>query len=328
MGKKSVRQQMSEQLLKRMEESSRRVEGGQRSYFKKELPEGIKFWKCTKGDRLIDVIPYIVGPDDPNTPESEMAHVLEIEVHRNVGPGDNIDIVCLNRNYNQKCPICEHQSQLRREGVDDAILKKLNPKRRCLYNIVCYDSADDERKGVQVWEVAHWFSERHFLELAKGPRRPGRKEAAGFIAYSHPDDGKSLSFKREGEGMENTFFVGHKFVDRDYAIEDDVLDAAYVLDQLIYIPTYQEAFDLYFGEEFEEESEKEEMPPESEEEGLEEEKIEEENEEEEEEEDLEDMDLAELKAYAKKKGMKIKGMRSMDEDDLREAIEDWLDENE
>jgi len=248
--RRTKRISMKEALRKRVEEGYKRRESFRRGIFREDLPEGVKFWKCGEGEHLIDIIPYIAGPNDPFTPQGEPTHVLELRVHQSVGAGEQ-DFVCLAENWNKPCPICEHRKQLREEGADDDVWKALIPKRRVVYNIVCYDSPEEEDKGIQVWEVAWWFAERFFLELAKGPsvgrHRRGTSEL-GFIPFADPDEGMSIAFTRQGSGVRNTQFLGHRFVQRDYSIPDELLDAAWVLDELIYIPTYDEVYEAYWGE--------------------------------------------------------------------------------
>jgi len=248
--RKSIRD-MKEGLRRRVEESYKNRGSFRRGIFREDLPEGVLFWKCGEGEHLIDVVPYIAGPNDPLTKEGDPTYVLELRVHQGVGPAEGQDFVCLAENYGKPCPICEHRRQLRAEGADDEVWKALYPKRRAVYNVICYDSAEEEDKGIQVWEVAWWFAERLFVELAKGPsvgsHRRGGKEV-GFVPFADPDEGKSIAFTRQGSGARNTQYLGHRFVERDYEIPDELLEAAWVLDELIYIPTYEEVYDAYWGE--------------------------------------------------------------------------------
>jgi len=269
--RKSVRD-FKDGLRKRTEESYKARDTFRRGIFKEQLPDDIVFWSCKEGEHLIDIIPYLAGPNDPITKEGEPTYVLDIKVHQNVGPSEGVDFVCLAENFGRPCPICEHRKQLRSEGAEDELWKALYPKRRCIYNIICYDSAEEEEKGIQVWEVAWWFTERLFVELAKGPtvgrhRRGG--DDLGFIPFADPDEGRSIAFTRQGSGAQNTSYLGHRFVERDYIIEDEILEKAWVLDELIYVPTYDEVYDAYWGgESFKEaepevENEKEDEIPES-----------------------------------------------------------------
>ena len=207
--------------------------GGGISYLKKDVK--VNNWNCTDNEHLLDIIPYVAGPNDPNVKEGEPQYVLDIWVHRGVGALQQ-GYVCPQKNYKTRCPICEKQLQMRRSGeYSDEEISSLNPKRRTMYNVFCWDSKEEIRKGVQIWEVSHFFFEKHLAELSKRPK------GGGFIIFSDPDNGKSISFKKKSKGS-NMEFLGHRFEDRDDESEvtDEMLEAAVCLDELIHIPTVKE----------------------------------------------------------------------------------------
>ena len=247
-----------EGLIKRLNRSYEKKDD--RGRFKSIFKEGldIQFWQCSEGEHLIDIIPYLAGKNDPEVKEGEPTYCLDIWVHTNIGVNED-SYICLSRTYNKPCPICEYQKKLKAQGADPDTIAALNPTRRVVYNIVCYDSEKEEEKGVQVWEVAHWFMERHLVVLAKGSRR------SGVICFADPEEGKSIAFTRQGKGR-NTQFIGHRFVDRDYKIPPEILESAYTLDEIIHIPTYDEVKEAFFGAEIgAEELEEKEEPKEKEE---------------------------------------------------------------
>ncbi len=193
-------------------------------------------WIPKIGDHLLDIIPYIVGKKDPKLSEGEVAYCLEMWVHYGVGPNEGA-YACPTKNYNRPCPVCEHQKKLRMQGAPDDEIKALYPKRRCVYNIVCRDSVEEENKGVQIWEVSHFHSEKHFSELARKPK------GGGFLAFTDPDNGKMVFFNKVSK-MEVT---GHRFVERDEPVADEFLEQASTLDELIYEPTYKELWEAFYG---------------------------------------------------------------------------------
>ena len=207
--------------------------GGGISYLKPGTK--VKQWMCNDGEHLLDVIPYMAGTNDPNTREGEPQYVLDIWVHRGVGALDQ-SFVCPSKNFKQRCPICEKQLQMRKSGdfTDDEV-KALSAKRRTMYNVICWDSKEEIRKGVQIFEISHFFFEKHLAELCKRPK------GGGFVVFSDPDSGKSISFKKKSKGQ-NMEFLGHRFEDRDEDTEitDEMLADALCLDELIHIPTVKE----------------------------------------------------------------------------------------
>ena len=129
----------------------------------------------------------------------------------------------------------------REEDAHEALLKELRPSRRCIYNIVCLDTDEQEDKGIQIWEVAHFLMESKILAQAKIPKRDG----GGILIFSDADTGKSIYFDRTGVGMTNTKYDGHQFRNRE-PLPDEWLDGAYMLDDLIHIPTYEEVEQAFF----------------------------------------------------------------------------------
>ena len=252
--------QLRESLLRRTEQShnSRDSYGGFKSIFKEGLD--VTFWDCREGTHLIDILPYQAGENDPYNKPGDYTYVLDVWVHYGVGPNDD-SYICLAKTYGKPCPICEHKRELQKQGdVDEDEIKALNPKRRVIYAIICYDSEKEEDKGVQIWEVAHFFMERHLSELAKNPR------TGGFILFADPtSEGKSIQFTKRGRGAGNVEFIGHKFVDRDYDIPDEILDQVPCLDELIHIPTYEEVYEAFHCRKLDERDEEREVEEDEEE---------------------------------------------------------------
>jgi hypothetical protein len=239
-----------------------------------EMKAKVKFFKCKEDDHEIYIVPYITGDQHPRLPEGRGDFVLDIFVHRKVGINED-SIVCLNRTYKEKCPICEYQAQLKEDEDNDheAEIKELNPTRRNLFNIVCQDSPKEEKLGVQIFDVSQWLFTKPLEELAH------KKHGGGEIAYADVDEGKVISFRKKGSGATNTEYTAFEFKDRG-DIPDEILDAAVSLDQLIYKPTYEEVLEIFRPEESEDdpppkkevkkevkkekEEEEEEQPPEEE----------------------------------------------------------------
>lgn len=250
--RQGIRDQFSgDALLKRTAEAHQRMnEYGKYGRFY-TAPEGgqLKIWKCREGEHLIDIIPFIAGSNHLQVDSGKPTYVVDVWIHQKVGINEN-DYLCLTRNYREPCPICEFLAKKRMEALTDKeekVLKTKDPKRRCLYNIVCYDSARERDKGVQLWEIAHFLFEKKVLAIAREP------QGGGFIPFSSPDNGKAIYFEREGSGLENTQYLGYKFVDRqrirDYiTISNELLESAYILDELVHKPDYAEVHEaLYCG---------------------------------------------------------------------------------
>jgi hypothetical protein len=236
------RDKMQKDLMKRTEESMNRKEGDSSSkYFQPELDFILFRMTTTKDDpHLIDIIPFKVGKHFPThdnrriMQEGEFAYVLDLYVHSNIGPGKFM-FVCMAKNYGERCAVCDYIAELVKKGKEWDDYSNIAAKRRCSYNIVCYDTKKETDKGIQVLEASHRYTEKAFLEQAKSVR------GGGVTAFAHPDVGKSIKFFVANDEYKTV--SGHGFVDRDYKISDELLDKAHSLDDLIYLPTYKEVYD-------------------------------------------------------------------------------------
>lgn len=247
MGKKkktsSIRRKLQGKKLKeRVEKGRRNATGKQNSIIK---VDNIPLWRPKDGEHIVDILPYLAGSNDKDTTKGHPTYTFEYLVHRNVGPSNTM-ILCLTEMYDKPCPICEHRQKIREDGADDEVWKALFPKRRNLYNIVCFDRGEEE-KGVQVWDEASFYSEKNIMAISKKRGRGGK--SGKLVNFSDVDNGKSISFTVEPPISKDDYrsYVGFTFEDREYAIDDDHLESCHCLDQLIHIPEYEEIADLYWG---------------------------------------------------------------------------------
>ena len=214
-----------------------------KDYLDKDKTDGIKMFKMPKGDKtlVMDIIPYFAGDNDPKNAPGDPVYCLDINVHQNIGPGDH-KIVCLAQ-YNKACPICEEIERRRAAEEDyDSRIKPQRPSRRTMYNIVIRDNkGEEEKKGVQVLEIAHFFVEKKFAGISRNP------VTGGIIVFSDPDEGKSLCFTKRNPTKDTVEYSAHQFLDRQYPVSDAELDAAVTLDSIIKIMTYKEIEEILFA---------------------------------------------------------------------------------
>lgn len=205
---------------------------------KQKIPESINFFFCKEGQYIADILPWEAGPDmpfdDQNIPvtkEGDFDYVLDLWVHQNVGKM-NLPFVCPYENFGLPCPICEYIKANRLEKKE---WSKTRAKRRSIYLVWNRTTPEDEKKGVQIFDVAHFFMEEKLEEIAKLPR------GGGYTTFSDPDEGKSVCWTRKGSGAENTNYLGHRFIDREIPIPDRILEKTFSLDQVINMhPSYEE----------------------------------------------------------------------------------------
>lgn len=223
-----------------------------KTIFKPNLGDAVKFFKPKAGAHSLDIIPFEAAafmPIDNKSPEGDIAYLVDVYVHFNVGPQKD-SYICMAKSYGQQCAVCDFiTEETRKESTPERqkLVKSIKPKQRALYYVIVYDSPEEEKKGLQIWNAPHWKMQRIINELALIPERGGVK-VGGYIPYGDPDNGKTIGFKIVGE-QESTDYIGHRFIDRDYIIEDKFLIQAnqFPLDSLLYLPEYKEVQSALFG---------------------------------------------------------------------------------
>ena len=225
------------------------------SIFKKdEVPEGMEFWAPGIGEHLIDIIPFFAGENVPKIEEGRFCYVLDLWVHR---VGDNF--VCQKSNFKLRDPICDY---IKKNRLPKDEFKKVASKRRTVYLVWVHDSPEEEDKGLQIWEVAHFFFEKNVDAIAKNPK------GGAPVVFSDPDSGKTIAFEIEksgtytddnGKERDSQAWVGHRFIDRDEKIPDEILEQSFSLDDIIDMhPDTDTVYKSFHGEGEEKQPEKEE----------------------------------------------------------------------
>jgi hypothetical protein len=239
-------EKMKQELLNRTKQSYDTKDGavGNR-YFDPDLD--LPFFRPgpTSGKpHILDIIPFVAGPNFPtktsSVKEGEWAYVLDLWVHKKVGPGKST-VVCPARNYGERCPICEEIESLTNQGVEYEDIP-FSAKRQCCYNVWVVTNPESESKGVQIWDVSHRYSEKAIVSLAVSARD------GGYIPFASPlkGIGRSLAFDVAKDKYKT--ISGHRFEHRDYDVPTEILEAAYSLDQIIVIYSYEELEKILYGE--------------------------------------------------------------------------------
>lgn len=256
------RKRNTESLHRQIEETYNKPEFSYASIF--DADADVSEWYCKSQDEqhVIDIIPYVASKKHPqlhpNGPvrEGDLVAYAEYFIHKRVG-STNAMVVCPPKTFNNsklRCPICEKRAELAEKyGWEDKEVKKLKPIHFAAYNVIVYSDKNEEKKGIQLWLVQWFYFGKPIKTRSKNPR------TGGFVYYSDPDVGKSVAFYKTG--TENVEYTGHQFLERDYEIDDETLDAAYVIEDLVTIPTYEEIKEIFVGSGDREEDEKEEEKP-------------------------------------------------------------------
>jgi len=257
------RQAMRKAMEKRMKESQSNKEQGSfdfESYYK--LSKGVSQWTPKKSktgeEHYYDTILFKVGTNHFPRVKFEGTWVqyamgddvykLDCWIHKKFGP-DNLTILCPRMCFGEQCPVCDHMNELLDAAADDKETRKKiyaekAPKRRVMYNVIVRDGGDEEKKGVQIFEIAHWFMEKELQTRAEPARgRPGT------INFPAPDEGKTIRFKLKDLGENKVEVTGHEFCDRN-PLTDEELMGAYALDEFLNeLLPYDVLYKIYWGEE-------------------------------------------------------------------------------
>lgn len=220
-----------------------------KSIFDEDATQNIPKIKISTGDYYWDIIPYLAGPRHPRVVMGLMdqgtpAYNVEIYVHKNLRQ-DLLQIICLARTFNLPCPICEYRNLRVQSGqASDDEIKSLYPATNpiCGYNI--WDRKE-EQAGIKLFEISGFFFEKHLRIKAMMPKQLGR----GIVVFQSPlageQGGRHITLKAQiGEKWD---ISAPEFHTRQQPIPDHILASAHILDELLYIPEYDDVAEIFFG---------------------------------------------------------------------------------
>lgn len=219
-------------------------------------PDDIPFFKPQAGKHEFAIIPFIIenlknnifrrgnpkGKSVFNKPFTKEdyedgaapAFKLILLVHNNVGP--NKERVICPRTYYEACPICDYLNTLDKEERED---HPLNASRRCLFNVVVFDSQEEREKGIQIYDAPAKAIMDAISTKLKDSRDGEEKD------YADPEEGWNIYFVRKGKGKTSTEYANVDIVERykddDFTPEelDDLLNSAFVLDEIVRPDDYE-----------------------------------------------------------------------------------------
>jgi len=247
--------------LKKSYESKDKGGGSRPSAFDWKKIDSVKFFKPKEGKNRINIIPYIVKTkNDPlvrsgDSKVGDQSYMLDVFLHRNVGPSQ-AEVICPKSNFGKPCPICKQAQEFKDAGKKEEA-SALWPKRSCFYNII---DAKNPEEGIQIWNISHFLFEKELIEEARAASDDG--EIVDFVDI---DDGKTITFRAAEvdkiiNGKKATYleYKSFVFVDREEALDSDLVNQTVSFDELMKLPTDKEIEALLFGEDDEEEEDSEE----------------------------------------------------------------------
>lgn len=221
----------------------------------KKVDGEVQFFSPAEGRNRINIIPYTIkSKNHPLVKKGEFEvgdkdYVMDIFVHRGVGPSE-ASVLCLKNTYGKPCPICEQSALLRKQGKEDEA-GALKPSRRVFYNVQDLKNPD----VLKVFEASHYLFEKELIDEARDD------EEGGFVDFADEESGKEIKFrcsKTSKGGFEFNEFKSFSFEDRDENIPDELLESAISFDEIMNVPTYEEAEKILYGRDDDDEDDEEE----------------------------------------------------------------------
>lgn len=206
-----------------------------------------------KKENYIDIIPFEITQDWYKTLLSvkgspiglEVGYVdykLEVPIHKGIGENNDV-FLCLKKAFGKKCPICEELREEYNKSDEDQDEKKisaLSPKWRCFYNIYDYNGDSED---IKLWDFSYHLFEKKLQTAIE-------EESDGIAIFSDLEEGSSIKFKGTEKFFGKYPYVKPRdvsFVKRDI-YEESIIDSTFPLDAMLKIPTYEEVYEVHFGE--------------------------------------------------------------------------------
>lgn len=242
---------------------------GQTGKFGTIFVENPPMWSCAPGPHELAIVPYDTmsgqnseyrkGNSDLNMPfsneelESGSTWDYKLSVLLHYSMGINEDTVLCLRTIGRRCPICEERERLlREEGLDinSSDIQALTARKRVLYNIVCFDSAEEFDKGIQVWDAPHASIEDELSILVN--KRDIRTGEIINRPYFIPEEGWNILFERTGKGLntEYKYLEIKKRLEKDDFTDselDELYDSVFNFEDIIEVKEYDVLYEMLHG---------------------------------------------------------------------------------
>ena len=213
----------------------------------KEL--GVEIWRPDINEHVIDVIPFYAGSQHPSKAEGQLTYKVDFWGHQRIGAMNDF-FICNAMTWKTPDPIC---TWMKANYIEDKKqYNAIKSSRRCAYLIWCHDSKEQEDKGIQIFEVSHFFFEKKVAEIAKKPR------GGGFTDWTHYDTGRNVywsiaktgSYEDAGGTKRDSIeYSGFQLIPRENPkIPDHILEQSFALDEVLKMhPSDEDVSMAFFG---------------------------------------------------------------------------------
>ncbi len=228
------------------------------------IPDGIETFRFEEqGLYMIDVVPYVVARHkgepggNPFVDEEDvgaMSYERTYYVHAGVG-SDEKSYACLHKEFKEDCPGCEYVQELLSNPAIDRkkVVNPRRPKERQLFLFYDRTTKESRKKGLRLYECAHYMSFGELLKTTLEACRLGDPDHPAISpGFADPEDGMSLAITvkktqfSSDSGRSGTYNkpVNIQFVPRDRALPAEILEAAPCLDDLPVQLSYDKFYKL------------------------------------------------------------------------------------
>lgn len=216
----------------------RQAEAGRSSI---KAPPDIPFFQVKKaGTYRINIIPFVVGKNNPYADEGDLYFERTYHVHRGVGAEENA-YVCPRKSMKKPCPICDDRAALAKDpDTEPDVLKSLKPQERQLW--LLEDLANKE-KGLHIWDFPTWSYGKLLDEYIRNA-----DEGDGYENFADPEKGFTLKLVFSEETfMGRNFFKcsAIEFKPRGKPLDDDLLNHGICLDDCVQAMEYEALKKIY-----------------------------------------------------------------------------------
>jgi hypothetical protein len=228
---------------------------GGKSFFDPEKMQDIPRHKPALGVYVMDVIMAAAGANHPlvvmgKLKPDQLTHICWVYVHKGLGP-NNDWFICMARTYGKPCFACEHRNVLMADpavSTEAANVFGTGKYPIGIYNTVHHLNPNQMTwaEPIEVWDINNAFMESHLQGRAKQPMITP-DNPTGYINYMWPtagvQGGRHIKYEVVQKGQYFDY-KNHEFYQRQNPVPPHVLERAYCLSELLYIPEYDEVKDV------------------------------------------------------------------------------------
>jgi hypothetical protein len=208
-----------------------------------------KFFEPREGVNKINVVPFIiksklnpmVKAGKVKLEDEPLDFMLDVWVHRNVGPDGNADVLCPKRNYGKACPLCDEYKKKGDISKEEA--EPFKAKRRVILNVQALIKG--EWTNLQIFDVSHWLFMKELLDEATACTDGG-----DVVPFADIDKGKIVKFRAVPEkyGKAEYFsFKSFAFQERDEELDEDILNKTLSFDEGLILLSPEEIEKIMYG---------------------------------------------------------------------------------